>query len=52
MNDKIVCECFNVSEEDIINAIKNNNLTTLSEVSKHTKAGLGGKNCKGNQNAT
>lgn len=42
---RIVCRCFGVSEEQIIRAIKENNLTTVAEVTNFTKAGGGCGNC-------
>ena len=37
--DKIVCTCFNVTEKQIWEAIKINNLKTVEEVTNYTKAG-------------
>ena len=45
---KIVCYCFNISEEKIRKAIEGNNLRTVEEVTQATKAGGG---CKGCHNA-
>ena len=42
---RIVCRCFGVSEEQIRRAIKENNLTTVAEVTNFTKAGGGCGNC-------
>lgn len=42
---KIICYCFNVSEETIRKAIEVNNLTSLEEVIQATKAGGGCKGC-------
>lgn len=44
--DKIVCTCFNVTEKQIWNAIKENNLKTLEEVTNYTKAGGACGRCK------
>ncbi len=45
--DKIVCTCFGVTEKQIWNAIKENNLKTLEEVTNYTKAGGACGRCKG-----
>ncbi len=44
--DKMVCTCFSVTEKQILNAIKDNNLKTLEEVTNYTKAGGACGNCK------
>ena len=36
---KLVCKCFGVTDAQIIRTIKENNLTTLEEVTDYTKAG-------------
>ena len=46
--DKIVCTCFNVTENQIWEAIKINNLKTVEEVTNYTKAGGACGRCKGN----
>ena len=46
--EKVVCRCFNVSEEAIIKAIRLNHLTTLEDVTHFTKAGGACGRCKGN----
>lgn len=45
--EKIVCHCFNVSEEAIIKAIRANHLKTVDDVTHFTKAGGGCGRCKG-----
>lgn len=45
--EKIVCKCFNVSEEAIIKAIRTNHLTTVEDVTHFTKAGGACGRCKG-----
>ena len=45
--DKIVCSCFNITDKDIIHAIKENNLTTVEEITNFTKAGGGCGGCLG-----
>lgn len=45
--EKIVCQCFNVSEEAIIKAIRTNHLTTVEDVTHFTKAGGACGRCKG-----
>ncbi len=46
--DKIVCTCFNVTENQIWEAIKINNLKTVEEVTNYTKAGGACGRCKSN----
>ncbi len=41
----IVCECFGVTEKEIEDAILDNNLTTLEQVTDYTKAGGGCGSC-------
>jgi NifU-like protein len=43
---RIVCECFGVTDREIERAIRENNLTTVEEVTNYTKAGGGCGNCK------
>ena len=45
--EKIVCTCFNVTENQIWEAIKDNGLTTVEEVTNYTKAGGACGRCKG-----
>ena len=45
--DKIVCTCFNVTENQISEAIKVNGLKTVEEVTNYTKAGGACGRCKG-----
>ena len=45
--DKIVCTCFNVTENQIWDAIKVNGLKTVEEVTNYTKAGGACGRCKG-----
>ncbi len=45
--DKMVCTCFSVTENQILNAIKENGLKTIEEVTNYTKAGGGCGHCKG-----
>lgn len=46
--DKLICTCFSVTEKQIINAIKENNLKTLEDVTNYTKAGGACGHCKEN----
>ena len=46
VGEKIVCTCFNVSENQIWEAIKVNGLTTVEEVTNYTKAGGACGRCK------
>ncbi len=45
--EKIVCTCFNVTENLIWEAIKQNGLRTVEEVTNYTKAGGACGKCKG-----
>lgn len=45
--NKIVCTCFNVTENQIWEAIKVNGLKTVEEVTNYTKAGGACGRCKG-----
>src|SRR5574344_1995745 len=38
IEDKVICTCFNVTESQIIEAIKINGLKTVAEVTNYTKA--------------
>lgn len=44
----IVCECFGVTEKEIEDAIQDNGLTTLEQVTDYTKAGGGCGSCHEN----
>lgn len=46
VQSKVICTCFNVTEETIKDAILANNLTTLEEVTNYTKAGGACGRCK------
>lgn len=45
--DKLICKCFSVTENQILNAIKENNLKTVENVTNYTKAGGACGQCKG-----
>ncbi len=42
---EIVCECFGVTDIEIEKAIRENNLSSVEEVTNYTKAGGGCENC-------
>jgi len=42
---KIVCECFGVTDQEIEKAVRENNLSSVEEVTNYTKAGGGCENC-------
>ena len=44
--EKIICTCFNVTEQQIIEAIQVNNLTTIEDITNYTKAGGACGRCK------
>ena len=46
-SEKIICTCFGVTEKQIYDAIKENGLTTVEEVTNYTKAGGACGRCKG-----
>lgn len=41
----LVCECFGVSDEQIRNVVRENNLSTVEQVTNYTKAGGGCGHC-------
>jgi len=43
--EKVVCECFGVTETEIVRAIRENRLTSVEEVTHYTKAGGGCGQC-------
>jgi NifU-like protein len=47
LRGKVVCNCFGVTEEEIERVIKENNLTSVEEVTNYCKAGGGCGGCKG-----
>ncbi len=44
--EKMVCKCFEVTEKQIIDVVKENNLKTLEEVTNYIKAGGACGHCK------
>ena len=46
-SDKVVCTCFNLTENQILDSIKINGLKTVEEVTNYTKAGGACGRCKG-----
>jgi NifU-like protein len=43
--EKIICECFGVTDKEIEKAVRENNLSTIEEVTNYTKAGGGCGRC-------
>jgi NifU-like protein len=43
--EKIICECFGVTDKEIERAVRENNLATIEDVTNYTKAGGGCGNC-------
>jgi NifU-like protein len=43
--ERVVCECFGVTDREIERAIRENNLTSVEEVTNYTKAGGGCGGC-------
>lgn len=46
MSDEVICNCFDVTRETIVSAIKDKGLTTVDEVGEHTDAGTGCGACQ------
>ncbi|MCK5114504.1 MAG: Fe-S cluster assembly protein NifU [Phycisphaerae bacterium] len=46
LSGRVVCKCFGVTEPEIIEVIKENNLSTVEEVTNYCKAGGECGNCK------
>ena len=46
MNNEIICQCFQVSKEEIVNAIHEKGLKTVEEVGEVTNAGCGCGACQ------
>jgi len=46
LEGRIVCQCFGVTEKEIIDTIKINHLTTVEDVTNYTKAGGGCGKCQ------
>jgi NifU-like protein len=47
LEGKVVCTCFGVTEEEIVRVVRENNLTTVEQVTNYCKAGGGCGGCKG-----
>jgi NifU-like protein len=47
LEGKVVCTCFGVTEKEIERVIRENNLTTVDQVTNYCKAGGGCGGCKG-----
>ena len=45
MEDNIICHCMDVSEHEIVDAIKNKNATTVQDIMDITGAGTGCGSC-------
>jgi len=49
MDSNIVCRCEDITEKEIRNAIRENGFTTIDELRKNTRAGMGmcqGRTCQ------
>ncbi|MRR18138.1 MAG: Fe-S cluster assembly protein NifU [Deltaproteobacteria bacterium] len=46
VGEKIICECFGVTDKEIEKAIRENNLSTVEDVTNYTKAGGGCGGCQ------
>lgn len=46
LEGKVVCTCFGVTEREIERVVRENNLTTVEQVTNYCKAGGGCGNCK------
>ncbi len=47
LEGKVVCTCFGVTEEEIVRVVRENNLTTVEQVTNYCKAGGGCGGCRG-----
>jgi len=45
MEDNIICHCMDVSEHEIVDAIKNKNAVTVQDIMDITGAGTGCGSC-------
>lgn len=45
--EKMICECFSVTDREIEKAVRENHLTSVEQVTNYTKAGGGCGNCHG-----
>ena len=45
LEGKVICTCFGVTEEEIVRAVRENNMTTVEQVTNYTKAGGGCHGC-------
>jgi NifU-like protein len=46
LEGKVICTCFGVTEEEITRVVRENQLTTVEQVTNYTKAGGGCGNCR------
>ena len=46
LEGKVVCTCFGVTEQEIERVVRDNNLTTMEQVTNYTKAGGGCGGCR------
>lgn len=46
LEGKVICTCFGVTEEEIEHVVRENNLTSIEEVTNYCKAGGGCGNCQ------
>src|SRR5512140_2870770 len=47
LSGRVVCTCFGVTENEIVRVIRENDLTTVEQVTNYCKAGGGCGGCKG-----
>ena len=45
LEGKVICTCFGVTEEEILRVVRENDLTTVEQVTNYTKAGGGCGHC-------
>jgi NifU-like protein len=45
-DEKIICACFGVSEQEVLRVVRENNLTTVEQITNFCKAGGGCGQCK------
>lgn len=47
LEGRVVCNCFGVTEQELVRVIRDNQLDTVEQVTNYTKAGGGCGNCQG-----
>ncbi len=45
LDGEVVCNCFGITEDEVRRAVRENNLTTIEQITHYTKAGGGCRQC-------